>query len=240
MLNKVAVNGVDTTTDLKELAELSREFPFVEWGILFSRNPPRLRYPPEEWVNTELRKAWNGCKSMKLCMHLCGDYAREICNANWKFLDDLLIMWTMADRVQVNIRNIMQNAQTIYWELRHRLYHGIHEYNKRNTPIIIQTDSFQSELLREEFRFNCVQALYDMSGGTGALPGDWPANDVKFYCGYGGGLNPENVEEQIQKISEVAKRPYWIDVESGVRTKDKFDIVKTRDFLEKSAKYVVQ
>ncbi|MHB1675039.1 MAG: hypothetical protein ACYCSP_12405 [Acidobacteriaceae bacterium] len=35
-LETVTITGADDSTDIVELAELSEEFPFVEWGILIS------------------------------------------------------------------------------------------------------------------------------------------------------------------------------------------------------------
>lgn len=47
-------------------------------------------------------------------------------------------------------------------------------------------------------------ALYDSSGGRGILPNSYrlPVGD---FCGYSGGLGPDNLEEQLPKILEAAR-----------------------------------
>jgi len=54
------------------------------------------------------------------------------------------------------------------------------------------------------------------------------------HCGYGGFLAVENLTEELRRIAEVAcsaKRPIWVDVESGLRSQvagkpDEFDLGK--------------
>ena len=42
-LTKVTLTGADDFTDPKRLIEISREYPFVEWGILFSLKHSKRR-----------------------------------------------------------------------------------------------------------------------------------------------------------------------------------------------------
>lgn len=78
-----------------------------------------------------------------------------------------------------------------------------------------------------------VVGFQDNSGGSGKYEGEWRAPLGDFF-GYGGGISPENVIEAVRKINEVsASVDYWIDMESGVRTREKFDIKKCREVCEK-------
>ena len=83
--------------------------------------------------------------------------------------------------------------------------------------------------------------LFDLSGGAGILPESWPKAKGE-YCGYAGGLSPENLEEQLEKIKCVVDedQKIWIDVETHVRSSDdkQFDLDKVRKFLEISKRYV--
>lgn len=242
MLNKVTITGADNGTNPQEMAEISEDFPFVEWGILVMPNKKHDlpdRFPSKAWINENLRKAWFNCKSLRLSAHLCKDYARQICDGKWDFLDDHLLLWTMVDRIQINLRKIVEVTPSLIHGVRLTLYHGIHNFNKRQTPVILQTTSFTNDLLlQENFRFNCIQALFDVSAGNGILPENWPSNDVNFYTGYAGGLTPENLQENLEKMNAVATKPYWIDVESGVRTGCCLDMHKVRAFLEIAEKYI--
>jgi len=48
--------------------------------------------------------------------------------------------------------------------------------------------------------------------------------------GYSGGIGPENVASVIERIA--ADGPYWIDMESKVRTDDWFDLSLCREVCE--------
>ena len=45
------MTGADDSVDPKELFRISEKYPFVEWGILFSKSATgRYRYPSKEWI----------------------------------------------------------------------------------------------------------------------------------------------------------------------------------------------
>ncbi|QQG37408.1 MAG: hypothetical protein HYS17_07415 [Micavibrio aeruginosavorus] len=80
--------------------------------------------------------------------------------------------------------------------------------------------------------------LFDASAGRGISPGHWDAPLPGHFCGYAGGLNPENLQENLNLISSIANGyTTWIDMESGVRTDDRFDIGKVRRILSIAAPY---
>jgi hypothetical protein len=73
--------------------------------------------------------------------------------------------------------------------------------------------------------------LQDGSGGRGVAPSRWfnhPGGDR--LVGYAGGIGPANVLEVIEQID--AAGPYWIDMESKVRTDDRFDLGLCRRVCE--------
>jgi hypothetical protein len=77
-----------------------------------------------------------------------------------------------------------------------------------------------------------IQWLYDRSGGGGVAPARWPTHPGgDRLVGYAGGIGPDNVLEVIKAIS--AGGPYWIDMESKVRTNDRFDLALCRRVCER-------
>jgi hypothetical protein len=51
MLTGITITGADDQVDPRELAMLSAEFPFVEWGILMSESRAGTsRYPGQTWM----------------------------------------------------------------------------------------------------------------------------------------------------------------------------------------------
>ncbi len=85
-----------------------------------------------------------------------------------------------------------------------------------------------------------VEVLYDPSGGRGQRPEAWytPAMAIEWASiGLAGGINPDNVEDAI--AAGPADRPFWIDMESGVRdSDDRLDLTKVRRVLEAAARWV--
>jgi phosphoribosylanthranilate isomerase len=70
-----------------------------------------------------------------------------------------------------------------------------------------------------------VDWLFDRSGGL------WPPHPGgDRLVGYAGGIGPDNVADVLEQIG--ATGPYWIDMESGVRTDDRFDLGKCRRVCE--------
>jgi len=87
-----------------------------------------------------------------------------------------------------------------------------------------------------------ISGLFDLSHGAGILPSEWPKPIPGMYCGYAGGLSPDNVVEQMEKILIVnGENDMWIDAETQLRSPDDrvFDLDKVVQFLENSKPYVV-
>ncbi len=72
-LERVTISGADDRVQPRELAELSRAFAFVEWGLLLSRKRAGCpRYPTQDCI---LSLAAEG---VLLAGHLCGQWARDL------------------------------------------------------------------------------------------------------------------------------------------------------------------
>ena len=80
-LHTLTISGPDDTTDPDAMLRLSRQFPFVEWGILLSaKAEPRPRYPGDAWIDRTESLAREG---VRFCGHICGLWAHEICNGTF-------------------------------------------------------------------------------------------------------------------------------------------------------------
>jgi hypothetical protein len=67
----------------------------------------------------------------------------------------------------------------------------------------------------------------------------WPLPLREMRIGYAGGINENNIVEFATKISE-NREPHssWLDLESGARTGDKFDVDKVHRILELTKRFV--
>jgi phosphoribosylanthranilate isomerase len=216
--------GIDAKTDSDWIKRMGRKYStgfggqMVEFAILRSPKAGQsARYPSKE----DVRKITNYVYPDQLAFHLCGDYARKVHNGEWMELLDI-IDFSLVSRVQVN--SIEADDAAIVRLQRFAKFIG--------KPVIMQwrTPTFP-------YIAGDVRLLQDKSGGTGTSPSEWFTPDsiakkAKKIIGYAGGLNPDNIKENLPKISKAAHGlPYWIDCESGVRTDDWFDKDKAESMM---------
>lgn len=193
----ITFTGVDERTDLYRLDELCVQYP-IEIGVLFGGRIGKNRYPSHTRV-AELMMC-----GMSLSAHLCRDYAAA---ANAGVVPRDLPLHGF-DRVQVNraygkynIPGLVAFAETIH------------------KPVIVQNRASTFPVPHQNLQF-----LQDNSGGRGVLPSYWsrpPETDQ--FVGYAGGLKPENVADAVKHMPAAN---FWIDMETGVRTDDWFDLDK--------------
>ena len=262
MLDVVTVTGADDSVRPQDLVDLAREFPFAEFGILVGDRPGSPRFPTASWRD-ELGDLAATHRELHLSCHLCGRWVEN-------FLTGDVDMGTLGgfpcppatlrgqqscpaphavvcehyDRHQVNTHGVPHECDTA---LVRRNTRGA---NLRGQQVIFQQDNVnESALLAclgrgavDRYDNLCVAALFDLSHGAGLLPSRWPRPLPGVYCGYAGGLSPDNVVEQIDEISEVAgEQPFWIDAETHLRSPDgrSLDLDRVRRFLAAAAPLVV-
>ena len=234
-LRCVTISGADDGVNPSALVALSREFPFVEWGILFS--PKRTgtpRYPSQDWVHRMIL-AWGGVRPLPIAAHLCGQFARDTFAGRINWLNDC----HEYPRIQLN--GFAECSQEIVTALAG--YRG-------ESAIILQasSDGVLSEAAEVAARLLTsdvvVSALWDESGGRGLQLVTAPAPpQLEDGCsdlptGYAGGIGPHNVVDVLRAVEHIAPNSWsWIDMESGVRTDDRFDLEKVRRVLALAAPF---
>ena len=101
MLKTVTITGADDNINPVELASIAQDYPFVEFGILVSKNNfGNNRYPTIKWLN-ELA-FYKQAYKLKLSIHLCGAYARDMIEGNDIAFTELGEIHTIFERVQIN------------------------------------------------------------------------------------------------------------------------------------------
>lgn len=211
---RVTFTGADDQTSQEEMLKISREFEFVEWGILFASKLDRC--PSQEW----LAKLPQG---MNLSAHLCGTFVAAAMNGVFESYDSF-------GRIQLNFyKKRLQTALNCQ---------PLQDAIKKLKQDVIFGGNFKGvEVIPEKLPLN-VQFLHDASGGHGVSPKNWPEPIKNIAVGYAGGLRVENLADQLKNIAEVAKdRSVWVDMESGVRTENKFDLEKVKQCLEICSEY---
>lgn len=229
MLTGVTISGADDQVDPADLIALSAEFPFVEWGVLVSSS--RLggpRYPTRRWM-VELENRTHELfirrgQRMNLSAHFCGEVAREA-------LANRLHPLPVLERVQrIQINGYSPPSPGVV-----RFARAMPSFE-----IILQVrdEASLQDAARDVEEIGNASILFDPSGGTGHQPFGWPRRPLGVELGYAGGIGPDNVLDVLRDIGAVASSEFWIDMESGVRTDDVFDLAKVRAVLEKCAPFV--
>lgn len=231
-LKQVTVTGADDSVPPESLVGIQQAYPYVEFGILCSKNSEgNPRFPSHKWIDELSRLPHVG---MHLSMHLCGSWVRSLCYGDGLVFTDWINEYIpMFSRIQLNFHGQAHRVgdRTL---IALRNFHDL--------PIIFQMDGENNWLHWFAAKTNVnAYPLFDLSGGAGILPEYYP-KPIGQYCGYAGGLSPDNLNEQLENLSHIiGKTPIWVDAETHLRShNDKvFDMEKVIKFLEIAKPYVI-
>lgn len=231
-ISKVTMTGADDSIQPVKLLALSAIYPFVEWGILLSRNSQGSnRFPSLQWMDRLSNELCEVDHHLNFSGHLCGQYVRQILMGSPQFLREIGMMGAFFKRFQINthgqphdfdikgLREIVQAASNL----------------ENGVEFIFQYDNINTEAF-DMTAAECknVSALFDLSHGAGVLAEHWPEPLAHVKCGYAGGLSPENIIDQLKRIEDkVGDKEIWIDMETHIRSdNDKlFDLKKVEAVL---------
>lgn len=186
----ITITGIDQKTDLSKLPVN------CEIGILYTETPEgRNRYPSMfeiiEMVNYLHEVGY------RIALHVCGTSARKtIMSLGAKGITDKI------QRIQVNGTLNLEEVNTIC-----RLY--------PEHTIITQHNWKNSGLLSVQHHNHAV--LIDASGGNGITPSEWIAPITSKQVGFAGGLSPENIISEYDRIKPLTKDGFWLDMEGKLR-----------------------
>ena len=236
-LVNVTLTGADSSVDPNDLAEISREYPFVEWGILFSKSKVgQPRYPTIEWVEKlaeVVRREASKLILMSLSAHLCGSLVEDAINGNISFINEPYA--DIFEKIQLNMGKKVKQAieckpliEAVKKITSHEIIFGGDYSLVDDCDVLWQ---------------NCISPLFDASGGRGLEAKDWKkplksSLGIRILHGYAGGIGPDNVVEELKKLKYVVDDSnfpnsfIWIDMETKIRNNDVFDLEKCRQALK--------
>ena len=225
--------------DMVDLAKL----PHAEIAVQCHPSKMSAGMPRNVWFNDVLRVARNE-RNMNLAIHINMEWADSICAKG--VIPDTVLNWMqitkcfhrpVIKRVQLNMPwataiNINPDAvaQIIHDFPKHEF---IFQYNK-NTKDAIE------KLHQTGAKFSL---LFDASGGKGIAPSAWQKPVYETHpMGYSGGISPENVVDNLEKINCLVpeKQKIWIDAEGKLKTDDKFDIARARQYVLNAENWLAQ
>ena len=231
-LQHITFTGIDAKTDIKALAEIQQEFPIAEFGVLTSYH---WYENGNRYLDPALVKKLRG-QGLNLALHICGSAAHDAALGKWEHIDETIFAPSapvgieLFKRIQLNLAERNDNPKFCWITLIIGQELIVQQRAELELPL------FENTLKKwKEGRFphrDTISALLDSSGGRGIdTPLKvWPSSGK---IGYAGGFNPDNVEEKLTFLmSHVTQGTFWIDMESGVRTDDWFDIDKVYKVLQ--------
>lgn len=231
MIERVTITGADHFVSPKDLLEISQKFPFVEWALLLSKRDATNRFPTENWINefVQIGKENN----LKIAGHICGSWIRDLAikGKETVFLERPEFI-NHFSRIQFNF--------SCYSPI--DFSNLLTKYIQKNIQFIFQVGNFEVE---NKIALFCdfinqglnMGILADRSGGKG-IPDEIPSliinpsESTVFASGYAGGLSPDNLSEQLEKLFSKTSADIWIDMESNVRTHNFLDLNKVVKCLE--------
>lgn len=226
-LKYVSITGADDEVQVADLNEIADAHPYVEWAILLM--PERMgqkRFPSADWI----RNFADAYKGAHKAMHLCG-------GAFLGFIDndpEILGLMRGFRRIQLNLEfgNVAGKfdlAKLLAQIRAHPEFEFVIQYTEKNRDLLPRLRDLPNHAI-----------LFDQSAGRGVAPDSWPAPIAGHFCGYAGGLNPDNIGRHLAAIAQAAgAAETWIDMESGVRTDDRFDLKKVGTILTAAAPFTV-
>ena len=225
-LKYCSITGADDDVAVDDLNAIAEEYPFVEYAVLLlPERAGTARFPSYDWIRN-FSQEYTGANT---AMHLCEE-------AFLGFIEgrkDILELMRGFKRIQLNLK--FGDVEGRYDPK--KLLSRVEE--SPEWQFIIQYSKDKKNLLPLLKYIPNHAVLFDDSAGAGISPDKWDAPLEGHFCGYAGGINPDNVQANIEMINKAAPENYitWIDMESGVRTDNVFDLDKVRRVLEIAQPY---
>ena len=211
------LTGVDDATPLDRLVCLSREFPFLEIGVLYSESQAGTgRYPSKERIRA-LAEAADG--PAKMALHVCGRAVADLIVGK----GEVSTIANAFPRIQINFIYTNHDIAAV-----RRLFLA-----RCTQTLITQHNEANRDLWKLLAEHHNHAVLFDASGGRGIAAAEWPALLPETICGYAGGLGPDTLADELPRIESAAGGArHWIDMEGKLRADDAFDLEKCRRVLE--------
>lgn len=259
ILDRVTITGADDQTDQREMLAISEEYPWCEWGILYSKkHAGSSRFPSYPWL-LALDALATDNPTLNLSAHLCGQWVRSMLMGEKTKFGTPFMPEPVYQRAQLNFHG--EASPYVFSEfldclaVRPTPFQWIFQMDGVNTHLFANalaygntrqlSDALPADSIATAAPPIEVVPLFDTSAGTGALPACWPSADYKdgngrtLPHGYAGGLGPDNIAKQLEQIALAAgDARVWVDMESRVRSDDRLDMDKVRAVLKIAAPFI--
>lgn len=207
----LTITGVDESTNLSRARSIAERWP-VEFAVLLSERwaGRSNRYPPLWFVQRAITTL------PRVAVHLCGKLAVDVCSPA-----ELLPSY-VCRLLNGRIGRLQVNSTDVYPL---RVQSAASRVGARGVGQWRDAGAFPTNTE--------IDWLFDRSGGRGIPLGDHQiahSYDPDRLVGYAGGIGPKNIFDTIQQIN--SQVPYWLDMETAVRTREWLDLDKVTRVCE--------
>lgn len=241
-LEKITCSDMREYNEIDDIINLGKTYPMAEFAI--QAHPSKFSgwMPRYVWFDTLMHAA--KMNNINLAMHVNAEWRTEICRGNIPY--EIKRMWNLQrangmpviGRVQININGGKESFR-FYAD---RVADIIRAYP--NIEFVFQyTPRQRARLKKLDATGAPFSMLFDASGGRGISPLAWHAPVSKNHkMGYSGGLSPENVAENLDKINLVLPTDYntWIDAEGKLKDPDtkQFDVARAEKYIQNAIRWI--
>ena len=240
MIKTITFTGADDFINPEDLLNISKQYPHVEWGILFPSYGTG-RFPSKQWVNKLTATVQiNTLTPVKLCAHFCEPWVEKILLTPLYFTElvnnignDIM---SQFKRIQLNfhgnnfkheIPNVIENLQLLI-------------KNNPDFEFIVQDDGVNNFAVIPN-----ISLLLDKSSGAGFFNNTWYSknrieelNKLNISFGYAGGLGIDSLPTAVDQWRKENLTLDWIDMETKVRDGQGFSLPKVIEILEYMQPYI--
>ena len=223
--------------DIHDIVRLGQMSSRVEIAVQAHPSKMSPGMPRNEWFHELLEYVMMDKYKIRLAIHVNREWCDEICR-NGKIPSEL------QEFFELNRNNNPYQPIIKRWQLNipkdtvNKIqYCGLKRLFDSNPEkeFILQYNDNTRDVCRMLHGMNTrFSLLYDASGGRGLSPNSWMAPVYpNVYQGYSGGMSPENVSENLDKISSVVPSGsyIWIDAEGRLKSDDKFNTERATQYI---------
>lgn len=242
-LEYITCSDMREYNSIDDIIDLGKKYPMAEFAIQAHPSKFSAYMPRYVWFDTLMHAA--RVNDINLAMHVNSEWRTEICHGNIPY--EIKRMWDLkrADgtpiigRIQVNING----GNKTFRFFANKVADIIRAYP--DTKFIFQYTPKQRQRINQLDAQNVpFSLLFDASGGRGISPDKWRAPVMKNHkMGYSGGMSPENVAENLDKINLILPDDYktWIDAEGKLKDPEtkQFDVARAEQYIQNALRYQV-
>ena len=215
------------------------EYPNVEIAVQASPSKIAPGTARRVWFDTLMHAVRNNPRKLNLALHVNMAYCDQMCRGT---IPADLFTWFLARREdyspvitrwQINFSG--SKTEFLDYPAMTRMFamHPEREFIMQDNSST--TSGTHLARLRACMLTPSYSVLYDQSSGNGILAQQWARPHTDVRTGYSGGLKPENVAAQLDKIAAVVRDDtIWIDAEGGLKTPGTktFDLSRARAYID--------